>query len=473
MREYLDFYIGGAWVKPLLPTTMDVTSPASEQVIGRISLGGAADVEAAVQAARAAFPAWSTTSREERVEVLARIVGEYRRRLDDIAHAVSEEMGAPLSLSRKSQATSGLAHLETALTVLQGFEFREKRSGTWIAREPIGVCALITPWNWPMNQIACKVAPALATGCTIVLKPSEIAPFSACVFAEVLHSARVPAGVFNLINGDGPTVGQAMTSHPEVDMVSFTGSTRAGIEVARSAALGVKRVAQELGGKSPLVILPDADLEKAVAAGVRQVTSNSGQSCNAATRMLVHRGQMEQASAIAKRLVEAVRVGDPATDVDMGPVVSRAQWQKIQDLIAVGIAEGATLVTGGPGRPAGLDKGHYVRPTVFSHVDNGMRIARQEIFGPVLTIIPYDSIDQAIAISNDTEYGLAAYVWGADQEVLARCAAQLRAGRVCFNGASGDLFAPFGGYKQSGNGREWGEFGFHEYLETKAILGLE
>lgn len=473
MRDYLNFYIDGAWVTPKQPSPLDVINPANDELVGRISLGNAADVDAAVRAARRAFASWSTTRREERLDVLTRVVVEYHRRIDDLALAITEEMGAPKTLSRKSQATSGLAHLETAISVLKTFPFEESRGTARILKEPIGVCALITPWNWPLNQIACKVAPALATGCTIVLKPSEIAPLSAYIFAEVLHAARLPSGVFNLINGDGQTVGSAITSHPDVDMVSFTGSTRAGIEVAKSAAAGVKRVAQELGGKSPIIILPDADLERAVAAGVKQVMGNSGQSCNAATRMLVPRADISRATDIAKRLVEAIRVGDPTADVDMGPVASRVQWQKIQQLIQIGIEEGATLVIGGPGLPIGLNKGHYVRPTIFTNVSNAMRIAREEIFGPVLTIIPYDSLDDAVEIANDTEYGLAAYVWGADTATLQSLATRLRAGRVCFNGAAGNLFAPFGGYKKSGNGREWGDYGFDEYLEIKAVLGLE
>lgn len=472
MRDYPNFYIDGAWVAPHQPLPFEVTNPANDKLVGRISLGNATDVERAVQAARRAFLPWSTTSREERLEVLTRVVAEYQRRIEDLALAITEEMGAPKSMSRKSQAPSGQAHLETAIAVLKTFQFEELRGTTRIVKEPIGVCALITPWNWPMNQIACKVAPALATGCTIVLKPSEIAPLSAYLFAEILDAARVPAGVFNLVNGLGQTVGSALTTHPDVDMVSFTGSTRAGIEVARAAAAGVKRVAQELGGKSPIIILPDADLEKAVATGVRQVMGNSGQSCNAATRMIVARPDIDKVTAIAKRLVEAIRVGDPDGDVDMGPVASKAQWQKIQALIASGIDEGAALVTGGLGLPDGLSKGCYVKPTIFSHANNRMRIAREEIFGPVLTIIPYDTLDEALAIANDTEFGLAAYVWGADQATLQSFASRLRAGRVCFNGAAGDLFSPFGGYKKSGNGREWGDYGFHEYLEIKAVLGL-
>ena len=471
MREYLDFYVDGAWVKPLQAVTVEVTNPATEAVAGKISLGSAADIDRAVQAARRAFPSWSATSREERLEVLGRIVAEYRKREEEIAQAITEEMGAPKSLSRRAQASSGLAHLETAIAVLKDFPFEEQQGATRIVREPIGVCGLITPWNWPMNQIACKVAPALATGCTVVLKPSEIAPFSAYLFAQVIDAARVPAGVFNLVNGDGPTAGHSLASHPQVDMMSFTGSTRAGVEVAKAAAPGVKRVAQELGGKSPNIILADADLEKAVTSSVRGVMGNSGQSCNAATRMLVPRQAMGRVIEIARRAAEAIRVGDPAEEVDMGPVVSMTQWQKVQGLIAAGIAEGATLVTGGVGRPQGLERGYYVKPTIFADVKNSMRIAQEEIFGPVMTILPYDTLDEAITIANDTEYGLAAYAWGTDKTQLHRLAAQLRAGRVGINGAGGDLFAPFGGYKKSGNGREWGAFGFQEFLEVKAVLG--
>jgi aldehyde dehydrogenase (NAD+) len=473
MREYLDFYVNGAWVKPLRAASVDVTNPATEQVAGHISLGSAADIDGAVQAARAAFPSWSATSREERIEVLSRVVAEYRRRQDEIAAAITEEMGAPSTLSKRAQASSGLAHLEAAIAVLKTFTFEEQQGPTRIVKEAIGVCGLITPWNWPMNQIACKVAPALATGCTVVLKPSEIAPFSAYLFAQVIDAAGVPAGVFNLVNGDGPTAGYALACHPQVDMMSFTGSTRAGIEVAKAAAPGVKRVAQELGGKSPNIILADADLEKAVTASVKSVMSNSGQSCNAPTRMLVPRQAMAKVSEIAKRAAESIRVGDPAGEVDMGPVVSGTQWKKIQGLIADGIAEGATLVTGGVGRPVGLTHGFYVRPTIFADVNNSMRIAREEIFGPVLTILPYENLDEAISIANDTEYGLAAYAWGTDRTQLHKLAAQLRAGRVGINGAGGDLFAPFGGYKKSGNGREWGAYGFHEFLEVKAVLGYE
>ena len=471
MREHLQFYIDGQWTAPHAPKSLDVINPATEAVAGRIALGGAADVDRAVQAARRAFETFSQTSVAERVALLEAVVAEYKRRHADVAAAITEEMGAPVALAQKSQAPIGLGHLQTALTVLKTYAFEEARGTTLIRKEPIGVCGLITPWNWPMNQIACKVAPALATGCTMVLKPSEIAPFSAIVFAEILHAAGVPAGVFNLVNGDGPTVGAAIASHPGVDMVSFTGSTRAGVEVARLAAPTVKRVHQELGGKSPNLILPDADLQRAVTGGVRAVMNNSGQSCNAPTRMLVPKARMDEALAIAKAAAEATTVGAPDSGATLGPVVSATQWDRIQMLIAKGIAEGATVVAGGPGRPAGLDKGFYVRPTVLGHVHNGMTVAREEIFGPVLVVIGYDTVDEAVAIANDTPYGLAAYVSGSDVEQVRRVALRLRAGQVNLNGALPDLMAPFGGYKQSGNGREWGDHAFAEFLETKAVLG--
>ena len=472
MREQLDFYINGQWVAPVTPRTLDVINPATEQVAGRISLGSAEDVDRAVRAARAAFATYSQTSVDERVALLERVIAEYKKRYDDMAAAITEEMGAPKVLSQKAQAAMGIGHLQTALAVLKGYHFSEARGTTQIVKEPIGVCALITPWNWPVNQIACKVAPALATGCTMVLKPSEIAPFSARIWAEVMDAAGVPPGVFNLVNGDGPTVGAAMSSHPEVDMVSFTGSTRAGIEVARNAAPTVKRVHQELGGKSPNILLPDADFQRAVTAGVRGVMSNSGQSCNAPTRMLVPAERMDEVLAIAKAAAEATTVGDPATSgAAIGPVVSGNQWRKIQGLIEQGLEEGAALVAGGPGRPAGLEVGWYVKPTVLGRVTNAMTVAREEIFGPVLVIMGYDSVDQAVQIANDTPYGLAAYVQGNDMDQVKRVAARLRAGQVNLNGAAPDLMAPFGGYKQSGNGREWGSEAFGEFLETKAILG--
>ena len=471
MREYLKFYINGAWVDPATPKSLAVINPATEQAAGHISMGSAADVDKAVRAARAAFASYSQTPVAERVALLERVIAEYQKRYADMAAAITEEMGAPVLLAQKAQAAMGLGHLQTALAVLKDYHFQELRGSTMIVKEAIGVCGLITPWNWPVNQIACKVAPALATGCTMVLKPSEIAPFSAQIWTEILHAAGVPAGVFNLVNGDGPSVGAAIASHPEVDMVSFTGSTRAGIEVARNAAATVKRVHQELGGKSPNLILPDADLKRAVTNGVRGVMGNSGQSCNAPTRLLVPNDRMDEALAIAKAAAEATTVGAPDSGAALGPVISATQWDKIQSLIQAGIAEGATVVAGGPGKPAGLETGYYVKPTVLGHVNNTMTVAREEIFGPVLVVIGYDSVDQAVQIANDTPYGLAAYVSGTDLDAARKVASRLRAGQVNLNSAGPDLMAPFGGYKQSGNGREWGDHAFADFLEVKAVLG--
>ena len=471
MREYLKFYIDGQWVEPVEKKTLDVINPATEGVCGKIALGSAADVDKAVKAAKKAFPAWSQTSREERIEVLQRILAEYQKRFGDLATAVTEEMGAPASLAQRAQVPIGMAHLATAVEVLKAFNFEEDRGATLIVREPIGVCGFITPWNWPLNQIVCKVAPAIATGCTMVLKPSEVAPFSGHIFAEIMHAAGVPAGVFNLVHGDGPTVGAAISSHPDVDMVSFTGSTRAGIEVAKNAATGVKRVAQELGGKSPNIVLDDDAFAKGVGRGVASMMLNSGQSCNAPSRMLVPKKRMDEAIAVAREAAAQVTVGDPNGNFQLGPVVSKVQFDKIQGLIQKGIDEGATLVIGGPGRPEGLDKGYYVKPTVFANVKNDMSIAREEIFGPVLSILGYDTLDEAIEIGNETEYGLAGYVQAADLKKAQSVARRIRAGQVSINGAGGDMTAPFGGFKKSGNGREWGDYAFHEFLETKAILG--
>ena len=471
MRDYLDFYIGGEWVKPVDRRTLDVVNPADESVAGRISLGGPEDVDRAVAAAKAAFPAYSETSREQRLELLQSIAAEYQKRYSEIAEAITEEMGAPSMLAQRAQAAVGLGHLQAAIGVLKDYTFDEQRGSTLIRKEPIGVCGFITPWNWPINQIATKVFPALATGCTMVLKPSEIAPFSGYIFAQVLHAAGVPAGVFNLVNGDGPGVGAAIAAHPDVDMVSFTGSTRAGIAVAKAAADTVKRVHQELGGKSPFIVLEDADVAKAVTAAMRHMLTNSGQSCNAPTRLLVPKARMEEAKEAARAVAEKTKVGDPKGDSNLGPVVSDVQWTKIQGLIERGVSEGATLICGGPGKPEGLDKGYYVRPTVFGDVENGMTIAREEIFGPVMSIIGYEDEEQAVEIANDTPYGLAAYVHSSDTGHARRIAARLRTGQVNINGAETDFMAPFGGYKQSGNGREWGDHAFEEFLETKAILG--
>ena len=471
MREYLKFYINGEWVDPVTPKTLDVINPATEEVAGRISAGSAADVDKAVAAATEAFKTYSLTTREERIELLQRILAEYQKRFPEIAAAITEEMGAPVSLAQRAQAPIGMAHIATGIEVLKNYKFEEDRGPTRLVKEAIGVCGLITPWNWPINQIACKVVPALATGCTMVLKPSEESPFSAILWAEVMDAAGVPKGVFNLINGTGPEVGAAISSHPGIAMVSFTGSTRAGIEVAKAAATTVKRVAQELGGKSPNIILEDADFPKAVAGGVRNVMNNSGQSCNAPTRMLVPAKKMDEAIAVAKVAAEETTVGDPNGNAQLGPVVNKTQWEKIQRLIQAGIDEGATLVAGGVGRPEGLDKGYYVKPTVFANVTNDMTVAKEEIFGPVVSIMGYDTVDQAVQIGNDTEYGLAAYISGTDEAKIRDVASRLRAGQVSINGGGGDMTAPFGGYKMSGNGREWGDHGFTEYLEIKAMLG--
>jgi aldehyde dehydrogenase (NAD+) len=474
MYEFRQFYIDGSWVDPADPglAGFPVVSPATEERIGTISMGTAVDAGRAVAAARRAWPGWSASTVGERLAVVDRVIAAYVRRQDDIARAISDEMGAPLKFARRSQARLGLDHLTTIREVLQTFPFSEDRGGLRLVQESVGVCAFITPWNWPMNQIACKVAPALAAGCTMVLKPSEIAPLSATLFAEVMDEARVPAGVFNLVHGDGPGVGQALATHPEVDMVSFTGSTRAGIAVAKAGADTVKRVHQELGGKSPLVVLDERILEEAVRWGVDDCFSNSGQSCNAPTRMLVPAALHERAVALAREVAESLPVGDPlAPDTRLGPVVSRTQFERIQRLIRAGIDEGARLVTGGDGRPPGLSRGWYVRPTVFAGVRNEMTVAREEIFGPVLAILPYGTEDDAVRIANDTPYGLAAYVWASDLAVARRVAARIRAGMVHINGASMELNAPFGGFKQSGNGREWGEFGLADFVELKVILG--
>ena len=472
MKEYLQFYINGEWVYPVYAKTLEVINPATEEAVARISMGGVQDVDKAVAAARSAFDGFSQTSREERVALLEKILEEYKTRYDEIAQAISTEMGAPITLAQKAQAATGIGHFKTALRILKDYAFEEVRGTTLLRKEAVGVCGFITPWNWPINQITCKVAPALAAGCTMVLKPSEIAPMNACILAEVLDAAGVPAGVFNLVNGDGPTVGAAMAAHPHIDMMSFTGSTRAGIAVAKAAADTVKRVAQELGGKSANIILEDADFAKAVRRGVAGCMNNSGQSCNAPTRMLVPQGRMGEAIEAARTAAERAAPGDPTLEsTALGPVVSDVQYDKIQGLIEQGIAEGATLVTGGPGRPEGLERGYFVRPTIFADVTNEMTIAREEVFGPVLTILGYEDEDEAVAIANDTPYGLSGYVSSSDLAHAGRVAARLRTGNVHINNAAGDPNAPFGGYKQSGNGREWGTFGFEEFLEVKAVMG--
>jgi aldehyde dehydrogenase (NAD+) len=470
MRDYVKFYIDGQWVDPVELRTLDVDNPTTEQVGGKIALGSSADVDKAVKAARKAFGGWSVTSKEDRLDVLQAILDKYQARVKDLADAVHEEMGAPPTLAGGPQVMMGLGHLMTAIDVLKNYSFEEPRGETMVVKEPVGVCGLITPWNWPINQIACKVFPALAAGCTMVLKPSEVAPYSGQIFTEIMDAAGLPAGVYNMVFGDGPGVGVALSSHPGIDMVSFTGSTRAGIEVARNAAPTVKRVSQELGGKSPNIVLDDEALSQSVAAGVAVMMMNSGQSCNAPSRMLVPKTRMDEAVAVAKATAEGVKVGDLSDSSAIGPVASKVQFDKVQGLIQKGIDEGATVVAGGPGRPDGLGKGYYVRPTVFADVNNEMTIAREEIFGPVLCILGYDDLDQAVEIGNDTDYGLYGYVSGADLDEARALARRIRAGAVTINHAF-DIKAPFGGYKTSGNGREWGEEGFDDYLETKAILG--
>jgi aldehyde dehydrogenase (NAD+) len=468
------FYIDGAWVDPAEAKEFQVINPATESVAGVISMGSAKDVDRAVTAARRAFDGYSRTSPAERLALMERILAAYKAHYGEIAEAISTEMGAPITLSKGSQAGVGVGHISAMIEVLKSFKFEEMRGKVRLVQEPVGVCALITPWNWPINQVAAKVVPALAAGCTMVLKPSEYSPFSAILWAKVMHEAGVPKGVFNLVNGDGLNVGAPLSSHREVDMVSFTGSTRAGSEVAKNAAASVKRVHQELGGKSPNVLLEDANFERAVSKSVMHVFQNSGQSCNAPTRMLVPRAKMAEVEALAKKVAETVVVGDPTSEKTMlGPVVSKIQFDRVEGYIAKGIAEGATVVIGGPGRPDGLSKGYFVRPTIFSNVRNDMTIAREEIFGPVLCILPYDNEEQAVQIANDTPYGLAAYVWSEDNLRARRVGGRIRAGQVTLNGAAGDMNTPFGGFKMSGNGREWGEYGLRDFLEVKAVIGVD
>ncbi|MBU3068560.1 aldehyde dehydrogenase family protein [Aestuariicella sp. G3-2] len=470
MKDYRQFYINGQWVDPITANDFAVENPSTEEQIGVISLGSAADVDKAVAAARSAFHTFGQSSREERIELLERLLKAYKDRYDEMAEAISQEMGAPIDFSASDQAACGAGHIATALAALKEFEFESKKGNATIVKEPIGVCGFITPWNWPINQIACKVAPALATGCTMVLKPSEIAPLSAYVFSQMIDDAGIPAGVYNMINGDGPGVGSAISSHADIDMVSFTGSTRAGTAISKAAADTVKRVALELGGKSPNIIFDDADLKAAVTKGVESCMDNVGQSCNAPTRMLVPADRYEEAVAIAAEAANAIKVGKAAEKGDhIGPLVSRPHFEKVQGMIEAAIAEGARVAAGGPGKPEGLETGHFTKPTIFADVNNQMTIAREEVFGPVLVLIPYSSEEEAIEIANDTPYGLAAYVQTGDPERAKRVTRRLRAGMVRVNGAPHLFSSPFGGYKQSGNGREWGEFGFEDFLETKAI----
>ncbi len=471
MKHATQFYVDGAWVDPVGPERIPVVDPSTEEAFAEISAGTPADVDKAVAAAKRAFPAYAATSKADRVRLLKRVLECYLDRKDEVARALTREMGAPIRFALEAQAQSGVNHLKQTIATLEDFEFQHPQGTTLILREPIGVVGLITPWNWPINQLVLKVAPALAAGCAMVLKPSELAPFGAMIFAEVLHEAGVPRGVFNLVNGDGPTVGHAIASHPDVDMVSITGSTRAGSAVAKAAADTVKRVAQELGGKSANILLEGVDFSKAVPRGVMNCFRNTGQSCTSPARMLVPERALAQVEAIARDTALGLKVGDPSNHgTDLGPAVSQAQFDKIQHYIALGIEEGAKLVAGGPGRPDGLNRGYYVRPTVFSGVTPDMTIARDEIFGPVLAIMPYRDLDEAVAIANDTPYGLSGNVQG-DRETAVEVASRLRTGQVLINYPTYDGTAPFGGYKQSGNGREQGVHGLEEYLETKAVVG--
>ncbi len=474
MSHATQFYINGEWVDPVTPHLFDVIDPSTEEPYAQISLGTKADVDKAVKAARAAFETFSQTTKQERVDLLKSILKAYKARYADVAAAITQEMGAPTALSQQAQAAIGVGHISQMIAVLEKFEFEHIQGTTLIAKEPIGVVGMITPWNWPINQITCKVCPAIAAGCTMILKPSEIAPMDAIIFAEVMHEAGVPKGVFNLINGDGPGVGTALSEHPDIDMISFTGSARAGILIAKAAADTIKRVHQELGGKSANILLDDVDIERAVRKGVTDCFQNSGQSCNAPTRMFVPESLNETAIAVAKKTAESIKIGPPTAEgTVMGPVVSEVQYNKIQGYIQSGIDEGATLVTGGPGRPEGLNRGYYVRPTVFANVTPEMKIAKEEIFGPVISILTYKTDAEVIAEANNTVYGLASYVQSKDRARAQAVAKKMRSGNVYINYPPGDMNAPFGGYKQSGNGREWGQWGLEEFLEIKGIVGYE
>jgi aldehyde dehydrogenase (NAD+) len=473
MYDCTKHYIDGEWSGSQASNIHEIINPATEESIGQVAYGSGGDVDRAVASARDAFEEYSQWSVDQRLELLANIEQAYLARYTDVATAITAEMGAPVKLSNEAQAALGVGHLRTTMAALQAQVPEEKVGNSVVVKEPIGVCGLITPWNWPINQIMCKVAPALAAGCTIVLKPSEIAPVSATILAEIMDTAGVPAGVFNLVHGDGPGVGAAISAHPDIDMVSFTGSTRAGILVAKSAADTVKRVAQELGGKSANIILEGAPLEEAMKAGVGTMFTNTGQSCNAPSRMLVPESLYEIAVGTAAAIAAHLQPGDPQVpETFMGPLVSEAQYNKVQGLIQTGLDEGAVLACGGLGKPEGLETGYYTKPTIFRDVNNSMTIAREEIFGPVLVMIPYKDIDEAIEIANDSDYGLSGYVYGASNEEAMAVARRMRTGMVHINGAIGDVSAPFGGYKQSGNGREWGAHGLQDYLEIKAVMAV-
>ena len=471
MGSLQQFYINGEWVNPADgASSHTVINPATENPLGELAMGGAADIDAAISAAAAAFPAFSAEPLETRLGYLEKIAEGYQARLEEIAHAISQEMGAPISLARKVQAPMGLGHLKTTLAVARDYPFEEQLGQAQIRRAAAGVCALITPWNWPMNQVMCKVAPAIAAGCTMVLKPSEFAPLSAQILAEIIDEAGLPAGVFNMVHGDGAQVGPLLSSDPRIDVVSLTGSTRAGESVSREAAATIKRVSLELGGKSANILLPGCDLQKAVTHGVRAMMNNTGQSCNAPSRLLVHAEQLAEAEAIAAEACSTIVAGDPQDEgTVIGPIANGRQYQRVQSMIEKGVEEGAKLVAGGTGKPEGLEDGYFARPTVFSQVSNTMTIGREEIFGPVLVMIPYQDVDEAVTIANDSDYGLSGYVFGEDSAARA-VAARLRTGMVHINGAGPDLQGAFGGYKQSGNGREWGRFGLEEFLETQSLF---
>ena len=466
------FYINGEFTDPSSNETLGIINPATEEEIGIVALGSIEDVDRAVYSARKAFIVSSKLSKTDRLDILKTVRENYKKRFNDLSEAIRLEMGAPIKLAEGAQAATGLGHLKTAIRVLENHEFEYKHGDYIVREEPIGVCGLITPWNWPINQIVSKVAPAFAAGCTVILKPSEIAPLSAMIIAEIMHESKIPAGMFNLVNGLGNIVGEAMSAHNDIDMMSFTGSTRGGVAVARASAVTVKRVSQELGGKSANIILDDDSFTKSITNGVTHVMSNTGQSCNAPTRMLVPLSRHDEALDIARNSVENIKVGKPDDiNTDLGPLVSITQYNKVQNLIEKGIEEGAQLVSGGKGKPDGFEKGYYVKPTIFGNVSNNMIIAKEEIFGPVLSIIPYDDIEHAVSIANDTVYGLAAYVTGEDQKKCLEVARELRAGQISLNYGSSGPSAPFGGYKQSGNGREKAEWGLDEFLEIKAIMG--
>lgn len=473
MRKNVQQYIDGEWIDSTNSTVIDVINPATEEVFGQISDGTKEDVDKAVKAARKAFPSFSTTTVEERIALLHRIAEEYEKRKDDIVRTVTAELGVPLKISEKSHYQMGLEHFQQAAKELETFIFEEQRGGTLIRKEPIGVSGLITPWNFPTNQTSTKLASAFAAGCTVVLKPSELTPFAAVILAEVFEAAGVPKGVFNLVNGTGEAVGNSISSHPDIDFISFTGSGVTGQKITENAAKTVKKVALELGGKSPMIVLDDMDMKEAAKKAVSNVTFNSGQVCTLASRTIIPSSKEEEFIKAVEEVIANIEVGSPENENSMlGPLVSEQQFDRVQSYIQKGIDEGATLTAGGLGKPNGLETGYYVKPTVFTNVRNNMTIAQEEIFGPVMSVLTYDTLDEAIEIANDTIYGLAGYVLGNNEEKLKKVASSIRAGRIAVNNGSNDYSAPFGGYKQSGIGREWGDYGIEEYLEVKSIVGM-